>query len=147
MKFLGKSRKRLNQPLIFVCSPYRGDVNAHVKCARRYCRYVVKQGGIPFAPHLLFTQFLDDSKATERRKGMLMGAEMLKLCDELWVFGEPSAGMQAEIDLAKRLGIPVRWKQERKRRKSNEHLLSMNRQQEAADQCENSMMHWKGEAE
>lgn len=50
MKFLEKSRKRLNQPLIFVCSPYRGDVNAHVKCARRYCRYVVKQGGIPFAP-------------------------------------------------------------------------------------------------
>ena len=55
MKFLRKSCKRLNQPLIFVCSPYRGDVNAHVKCAHRYCRYVVKQGGIPFAPHLLFT--------------------------------------------------------------------------------------------
>ena len=68
MKFLEKSRKRLNQPLIFVCSPYWGDVNAHVKCAHRYCRYVVKQGGIPFAPHLLFTQFLDDSKASERRK-------------------------------------------------------------------------------
>ena len=147
MKFLRKSCKRLNQPLIFVCSPYREDVNAHVKCARRYCRYVVKQGGIPFAPHLLFTQFLYDSKASERRKGMLMGAEMLKLCDELWVFGEPSAGMQAEIDLAKRLGIPVRWKQERKRRKPNEHLIPVNRQQEVADECENDMMLWKGEAE
>ena len=147
MKFLRKSCKRLNQPLIFVCSPYRGDVNAHVKCARRYCHYVVKQGGIPFAPHLLFTQFLDDSKATERRKGMLMGAEMLRLCDELWVFGELSAGMQAEIDLAKRLGIPVRWKLERKQRKSNEHLITVNRRHEAADQCDNGMMLWKGEAE
>ena len=147
MKFLRKSRKRLNRPLIFVCSPYRGDVNAHVKCAHRYCRYVVKQGGIPFAPHLLFTQFLDDSKASERRKGMLMGAEMLKLCDELWVFGEPSTGMQAEIDLAKRLGIPVRWKLERQRRKSNEHLIPANRQQEAADQCDIGMKLWKGEAE
>ena len=147
MKFLEKSRKRLNQPLIFVCSPYRGDVNAYVKCARRYCRYVVKQGGIPFAPHLLFTQFLDDSKATERRKGMLMGTEMLKLCDELWVFGEPSAGMQTEIDLAKCLGIPVRWKLERQLRKSNEYLIPVNRRQEAAVQCENSMMHWKGETE
>ena len=140
MKFLGKSRKRLNQPLIFVCSPYRGDVNAHVKCARRYCRYVVKQGGIPFAPHLLFTQFLDDSKATERRKGMLMGAEMLRLCDELWVFGEPSMGMQAEIDLAKRLGIPVRWKLSRDQRMDNERLLPVIRRRIIADQCNRDEM-------
>ena len=76
-----------------------------------------------------------------------MGAEMLKLCDELWVFGEPSTGMQAEIDLAKRLGIPVRWKLERKRRKPNEHLIPANRQQEAADQCDIGMKLWKGEAE
>lgn len=147
MKFLEKSRKRLNQPLIFVCSPYRGDVNAHVKCARRHCRYVVKQGGIPFAPHLLFTQFLDDSKASERRKGMLMGAEMLKLCDELWVFGEPSAGMQTEIDLAKCLGIPVRWKLSRDQRMDNERLPPVIRRRAIADQCDHGEMSWKGEAE
>ena len=147
MKFLGKSRKRLNQPLIFVCSPYRGDVDAHVKCARRYCRYVVKQGGIPFAPHLLFTQFLDDSKATERRKGILMGAEMLKLCDELWVFGEPSAGMQAEIDLAKHMGIPVRWKLCRDQRRDNERLSHVARRREIANQSDNNEMCRKGESQ
>lgn len=140
MKFLEKSRKRINQPLIFVCSPYRGDVDAHVKCARRYCRYVVKQGGIPFAPHLLFTQFLDDSKATDRRKGMLMGAEMLKLCDELWVFGEPSTGMQAEIDLAKHMGIPVRWKLSRDQRRDNERLPPVIRRRAITEQCNNGEM-------
>ena len=108
MGFMFRNKKKLSQPLIFVCSPYHGDVHSNVKNARRYCRLVMKQGGIPFAPHLLFTQFLDDSKAAERRRGMLMGIEMLKLCDELWVFGEPTAGMQAEIELAMRHGIPIR---------------------------------------
>lgn len=40
--------------------------------------------------------------------GLHMGTEMLRLCDELWYFGEPSEGMTAEIELARRIGIPVR---------------------------------------
>ena len=36
---------------------------------------------------------------------------MLKLCDEAWAFGEPTEGMRMEIELAGRLGVPVRaWK-------------------------------------
>lgn len=93
-----KKSKRPDRPLIFVCSPYR---------ASRYCRLVMKQGGIPFAPHLLFTQFLDEDKAAERRQGLRMGMEMLKLCDELWAFGEPTEGMEMEIAQAERLGVPV----------------------------------------
>ncbi len=38
-----------------------------------------------------------------------MGAELLKECSELWVFGQPSEGMKEEIELAKRIGIPVRY--------------------------------------
>lgn len=68
----------------------------------------MSQGCIPFAPHLLFTQFLDDDREDDRRMGLYMGGERLRLCDELWAFGEPSEGMAAEIDLAGRLGIPVR---------------------------------------
>lgn len=44
----------------------------------------------------------------ERMMGLYMGAEMLRLCDELWSFGEPSEGMAAEIELAQHIGIPVR---------------------------------------
>ena len=36
-----------------------------------------------------------------------MGMEMLKLCDELWAFGEPTEGMRMEVAQAERLGIPV----------------------------------------
>ena len=106
MRF-GRKQRRPDRPLIFVCSPYRGDTETNVQNARRYCRLVVEQGGIPFAPHLLFTQFLDEDKAAERRRGLRMGAEMLKLCDELWAFGEPTEGMEMEIAQAERLGVPV----------------------------------------
>ena len=103
-----KKSKRPDRPLIFVCSPYRGETEANIQNARRYCRLVMKQGGIPFAPHLLFTQFLDDAIPKERERGLRMGTQMLGLCDELWVFGEPSEGMRMEIEQAGRLGIPVR---------------------------------------
>ena len=102
--------KRKNMaPLVYVCSPYRGDVKTNTANAQAYCRLVMKRGGIPFAPHLLFTQFLDDSKAEEREQGMRMGLQMLKRCNELWAFGTLSAGMRAEIDEAKRIGAPVRY--------------------------------------
>lgn len=107
MWFLKKNR-RPDKPLIFVCSPYRGDTELNIQNARRYCRLVVKRGGIPFAPHIFFTQFLNDDKAVERRHGLKMGVEMLKLCDELWAFGPPTEGMRMEMERARALGIPVR---------------------------------------
>ena len=106
MRF-GRKQRRPDRPLIFVCSPYRGDTETNTQNARRYCRLVMEQGGIPFAPHLLFTQFLDEENVAERRQGLRMGMEMLKLCGELWAFGEPTEGMRLEITQARRLGIPV----------------------------------------
>lgn len=102
-----KAKERLRKPLIFVCSPYRGDVETNVGNAHRYCRLVIKQGGIPFAPHLLFPQLLDDSIQEERRLGMDMGLEMLKLCNGLWAFGPSTSGMLEEISAARAMGIPV----------------------------------------
>lgn len=63
---------------------------------------------IPFAPHLLFTQFLNDDDPTERRAGLFFGVEMLKRCNELWAFGQPTEGMALEIQEAKLLGMCVR---------------------------------------
>lgn len=65
---------------------------------------------IPIAPHIYFTQFLDDDDPQERRLGLDMGLELLKLCSELWVFGNRlSEGMKGEIENAKRLGIPIQY--------------------------------------
>lgn len=94
---------------VFICSPYRGDVKANVERAERYCRYAVLCGELPIAPHLYFTRFLDDAIESERRMGMFMGAELLKDCSELWAFGSSTEGMKEEIELAQRIGVPVRF--------------------------------------
>lgn len=96
--------------LIYVASPLRGEYEKNMAKARQYCKHVTDKGFIPYAPHLLFTQFMDDTIPEQRATGMAMGIEMLKRCDELWVFGETiSEGMAAEIELAKEMGIPIHY--------------------------------------
>lgn len=95
--------------LIYVASAYAGDVKGNIEKAKQYCIHVVNEGGIPIAPHLLFTQFLDDSVPSERRLGLHLGLELLKHCTEVWVFGDVSRGMRQEIKLAEKIGKPIRW--------------------------------------
>lgn len=95
--------------LIYVASPYAGDIEKNVAFAKEASRFVMNSGHAFFAPHLLYPAILDDGVPEERALGMEMGTAVLSKCDELWVFGERvSAGMQAEIAEAQRLGIPVR---------------------------------------
>ena len=94
---------------IYVCSPLSGDIEKNIENAKYYCEYVAKMcGAIPIAPHIYFTQFLDDNIPEERAFGILAGIELLENCDELWYFGDHvSKGMVNEIITAKERGIPV----------------------------------------
>lgn len=93
---------------IYICSPYRGDIEKNVANARRYCEEVLGAGHMPIAPHLYFTQFLDDEIPHEREKGLQMGLEWLAGCDEVLVCGDTvSEGMLGEIREAYRLGIKI----------------------------------------
>ena len=49
---------RAFRPIVYICSPYAGDVSKNVENARQYSRFAVDKGYIPVAPHLLFPQFL-----------------------------------------------------------------------------------------
>ena len=70
--------------------------------ARNYCKFAVARGKIPLAPHLYFPQFM--SETAEREAAMRMNFELLKLCGELWVFGENiTEGMAAEIARSKKV--------------------------------------------
>lgn len=85
---------------IYVCSPLSGDIKKNIENAKEYSKLVVDQGHLPITPHIYFTQFLDDTKSTERIKGMKMGIELMEMCDEMWVFGKViSQGMRKEIGL------------------------------------------------
>ncbi len=104
-----KKAMKTYRPLVYVCSPYSGDTLKNTENARRYSRFAFEQGRIPIAPHLLFTQFLDDHNPIEREMGMHFGNVLMSLCREVWVFGDIiSPGMDAEIRRA-------RWKNYRLR--------------------------------
>ena len=105
-----QSEKNINRPLVYICSPYSGEVELNTIAARRYCRFAADKGYIPIAPHLLFTQFLDDGISTERELGMAFGNALMSKCAEVWVFGSRiSRGMEAEIDRARRRNYPLRY--------------------------------------
>ncbi len=94
---------------IFICSRYAGDVTRNVTVAEQLCRKAVEHGCAPFAPHLLFTRFLDDEKASEREIGIACGLMFMKSCDEVWAYiGDGvSSGMRREMDHALCLGKTV----------------------------------------
>jgi len=100
-----------NVKRIFVCSPYRGATQGEMlencKRADDACLYVVRQGHAPFAPHLFYPRFLEDTGA-EREEGLGCGEAWLAVCDEMWVFGKTiSSGMRREMERAEKLGKPV----------------------------------------
>ena len=99
---------RAFRPIVYICSPYAGEVAANVENARRYSRFAVDAGYIPIAPHLLFPQFL--SEETERELAIFMDLVLLGKCEQLWVFGgEVSDGMRREICRAKQKNMMIRY--------------------------------------
>lgn len=102
--------ERVFRPLVYICSPYSGDVLDNIMKAQKYSRFAAKRGVIPIAPHLLFTQFLDDEQPNERSLGLFFGKVVMDFCKQLWVFGEEiSPGMMQEITRAKYKGYRVRY--------------------------------------
>lgn len=87
---------------IFICSPYRGNIEENMKKAKFYGKIVIGTGRIPVIPHLYFPSFLDDNIPNERMTGIAMGLELMDMCDEVYVFGfDITEGMKFELDHAK----------------------------------------------
>lgn len=55
-------KKAAYLPLVYVCSPYAGDIENNVKNAKRYSRFAVENHAILVTPHLLYPQFMNDCK-------------------------------------------------------------------------------------
>ena len=101
---------RAFRPIVYICSPYAGNVLENVENARRYSRFAVDKGYIPIAPHLLFPQFLNDNNPKERQLGLFFGNALMSKCAEVWAFGDRiSAGMEAEIRRAKWKSYRLRY--------------------------------------
>ncbi len=79
-----KKEDRVFRPLVYICSPYAGDVEVNTAQAR------------------------DDPE--QRELAMFMNMVFLGKCNELWVFGgRRSEGMQQEIAKAQKRHMTIRY--------------------------------------
>lgn len=95
--------------LVFVASPLRGDMERNLAYARAAMFDSLIRDESPYVPHLLYPQVLDDTVEVQRGQGMTAANRWLLRCARLVVYVDlgVSSGMQAEIELADRHGIPV----------------------------------------
>lgn len=102
---------KVYRPLVYICSPYRGDIEKNTENARKYSRFAIENNAIPLTPHLLYPQFMDDSNPDERYLAThTINYVLLGKCSEVWVFGNTTTeGMAHEITLAKKRKMTVRY--------------------------------------
>lgn len=100
---------------VYVISRYRAatiwQLEFNKAVARHFCKRIVEEGKIPVAPHLYYTQFLNDNIPEHRECGLGLGLYELRNCDEFLLViidGIISEGMVNEIKELSKLGIPGR---------------------------------------
>lgn len=97
---------------VFVCSPYRGEVERNTQYARAAMLDCIRRGEAPFVPHLLYPQVLDDDHPDERNNGIEAGFVYLRATQLLVVYNDfgVTLGMNDEIYMAHELNIPVEYR-------------------------------------
>lgn len=70
-------------------------------------KFVLEQGMVPLNPFTSFDYFLLDT--VERDCVRAANNTLVRRADELWVFGDVSDGVLAEIQQAKRQAKPIRY--------------------------------------
>ncbi len=71
------------------------------------CKYVFEQGAVPINPFNVFGYYLYELVNRDLvRNG---NNNLIKRCDELWVFGDLSDGVLAEIQMFKELKRPIKY--------------------------------------
>jgi len=100
----------MKKELVYIISPYAGDIERNVAFAIRSCRMAIQQGYVPIAVHLLYPQILNDEDPIERAIGIDLGLNILPHCSCVWVCGTKiSSGMAQEIRQAQQLEIPIQY--------------------------------------
>ena len=97
------------RPLVYICSPFSGDIEGNKKKTAELAAHAYKNGCIPVTPHLLFP-FMNDDNMEERTLALHMDMVLMGKCQEVWVLAENiTAGMSVEISKAKSRRQTVRY--------------------------------------
>lgn len=76
-------------------------------CRMLICKYVLEQGMVPLNPFTQWDYFLCD--LVERDLVRRGNNNMVRIAEELWVFGPIADGVLAEIEYAMGLQMPIRF--------------------------------------
>ena len=94
----------------------RADLlQANMRHAEALCLTLTLAGHAPFAPHIFFPRFLDDTAPEQRAAGISGGLAWLTVCEQVWVYKRHgiSEGMEQEIHAAttqgKQILVPPGW--------------------------------------
>ena len=105
---------RPEMALVFIESPFAGDVETNIEFARACMRDSLNKGESPLAIHLLYTQkgILDDDIPEERKWGMEAGYAWGKHASKTVVYTNLgiSEGMKIGIQRAKEEGREVEYR-------------------------------------
>ena len=94
--------------MVYIASPLRGDYNKNIENAVEYCKLACELGVLALAPHIIFSQWCNDTNPVQRVQGLQLGLSLLSKSEELWVMGtQISEGMRGEIIFAQEHGIPT----------------------------------------
>ena len=74
-----EEKAKTYKPLVYVCSPFSGDIETNTENAKRYCRFAVDSNAIPLAPHLHYPSFMREDDPAEREMGLFFGIVLLSL--------------------------------------------------------------------
>ena len=98
--------KNKDSPIVYIYSPYSGNVMHNTEMACRYSRFAVDEGYVPITPHLYMPLFI--SEETERDLAIGIDLRLMDVCSELWVCGDKiSDGMRREMAYAAEIVIPI----------------------------------------
>lgn len=106
----------MNNNLLYVCSPYRGEIRRNKEYAREMTKAALNSGFAPVTVHLYLTEVLDEDKPQERSRGMAAGRDILEQCSYILLgtkYGF-SEGMKEEITLAAMNGLKMLYEKDGK---------------------------------
>ena len=101
----GFQRIDQRQLLIYIASPYQGDVVSNVRFACEIGDKILAKGHIPYIPHL--NHLWDFISPKPRDEWLRIDNIILPKCDALLRVGGVSQGADAEVVLADHFNIPV----------------------------------------
>lgn len=91
----------------YICSPFQArteiELDRNIDYAQALTKKALRDGFAPIAPHLYFTQCLDNKNPYERKMGLDAGLELLKFCDVIIV--GLAYGLREDMDVSVKAAI------------------------------------------